>query len=109
MNNKPNINDCQDQYFECASECSTDDQECHDECVTDLKECDVPSDEDVHAKQKEQYYESYEVDTEGIIKEMLTLAALLGGTMERYDTLNSTGKSSKVIQIEYDVKHKNTT
>ena len=93
MDNKTN-NDCQDQYFECASECSTDDQECHDECVTDLKECDVPTPE----------------DTQGdLIAELLTIASLLGGTMERYETLNSTGKSSKVIQIEYDVKYKNTT
>ena len=43
-------------------------------------------------------------DDEGtLISEMLTLTALLGGRMERYDTYSSTGKTSKKIIIEYDV------
>ena len=44
-------------------------------------------------------------DDEGtLISEMLTLTALLGGRMERYETYSSTGKTSKKIIIEYDVK-----
>ena len=102
MDNKTN-NDCQDQYFECASECSTDDQECHDECIEDLKECDVP-------RPEEEIADAFNTPDKGdLIAELITIASLLGGTMERYQTLNSTGKSSKVIQIEYDVKYKNTT
>ena len=46
-------------------------------------------------------------DDEGtLISEMLTLTALLGGRMERYETLNSVGRSSKKIVIEYDIKVK---
>ena len=44
-------------------------------------------------------------DDEGtLISEMLTLTALLGGRMERYETYSSTGKTSKKIIIEYDVE-----
>ena len=44
-------------------------------------------------------------DDEGtLISEMLTLTALLGGRMERYDTYSSTGKTSKKIIIEYNVE-----
>jgi len=44
-------------------------------------------------------------DDEGtLISEMLTLTALLGGSMERYDTYSSTGKTSKKIIIEYNVE-----
>ena len=41
-----------------------------------------------------------------LISEMLTLTALLGGRMERYDTYSSTGKTSKKIIIEYNVEVK---
>ena len=44
-------------------------------------------------------------DDEGtLISEMLTLTALLGGKMERYETYSSTGKTSKKIIIEYNVE-----
>ena len=44
-------------------------------------------------------------DDEGtLISEMLTLTALLGGRMERYETYSSTGKTSKKIIIEYEVE-----
>ena len=47
-------------------------------------------------------------DDEGtLISELLTITALLGGKMERYETSNSTGISSKKIVIEYNVKKKN--
>ena len=38
-----------------------------------------------------------------LISEILQIAALLGGSVERTETLNSTGRSSKKIIIEYDV------
>jgi len=46
-------------------------------------------------------------DDEGtLIAEMLTLTSLLDGKMQRYETLNSVGRSSKKIVIEYDIKVK---
>ena len=45
------------------------------------------------------------IEDEGtLIAEMLVLTSLLGGKMERYDTVSSTGKTSKKIIIEYDVE-----
>ena len=37
-----------------------------------------------------------------LISELLTITALLDGEMQRYETLNSVGRSSKKIVIEYD-------
>ncbi len=46
-------------------------------------------------------------DDEGtLISEMLTLTSLVSGEMQRYETLNSVGKSSKKIVIEYDIEVK---
>ncbi len=42
------------------------------------------------------------------IADLLTLTALMGGTMTRYETLNSVGRSSKKIVIEYDVEERNS-
>lgn len=39
-----------------------------------------------------------------LIAELLTITALLGGTMERLQTSNSVGRRSKKIVIEYDVQ-----
>jgi len=36
--------DCNDEFFECQSECDINDQECNDECVTDLTNCDLDPD-----------------------------------------------------------------
>lgn len=109
-----NEKDCQDQYFECAGECSTDDKECHNECVTDLKECDIPAMQSNHwqpvSKSPIIDEDTTEYDSEGdLIAELLCITSELGGTMERIECLNSQGKSSKVIRIEYDVKHKDET
>ena len=41
-----------------------------------------------------------------LIAELLTITALLGGEMQRTETLDSSGKSTKRIIIEYDVKHR---
>ena len=44
------------------------------------------------------------MDEGELISEILQIAALLGGTATRTTTLNSTGRSSKKITIEYEVK-----
>lgn len=83
--------DCTDQYFDCDAECDINDQECKDECVTDLKECDINN-----------------VKDEGeLIAELLTITSLLGGKMQRLETSNSVGRTSKKIVIEYDIKQRN--
>ena len=41
---------------------------------------------------------------ERIIKRMEELASLLGGKMTKLTRANSMGKSSKVIEIEYDIE-----
>ena len=41
-----------------------------------------------------------------LIAELLIITAELGGRMERYETLNSVGRSSKKIVIEYDIEVK---
>ncbi len=41
-----------------------------------------------------------------IISELLTLTALLNGNMTRLETSNSTGRISKKIVIEYDIKQR---
>ncbi len=46
------------------------------------------------------------MDEGELISECLQIASLLGGTCERTNTLNSVGRSSKKITIEYDVKTK---
>ena len=42
------------------------------------------------------------------IADLLTLTTLMGGTMTRFETLNSVGRSSKKIVIEYDVEERNS-
>tara|TARA_B100000700_G_scaffold20481_1_gene19958 strand:+ start:5011 stop:5238 length:228 start_codon:yes stop_codon:yes gene_type:complete len=46
------------------------------------------------------------MDKGELISEILQIAACLGGSVERVETLNSTGRSSKRIIIEYDVENK---
>ncbi len=47
------------------------------------------------------------IEDEGeLISEILQIAALLGGNVERTQTLNSVGRSSKKIIIEYGVETK---
>tara|TARA_R100001510_G_C7505294_1_gene107248 strand:+ start:68 stop:223 length:156 start_codon:yes stop_codon:yes gene_type:complete len=46
-------------------------------------------------------------DDEGtLISELLTITALLDGQMQRYETLNSVGRSSKKIVIEYNIEER---
>ncbi len=47
------------------------------------------------------------MDKGELISEILQIAACLGGSVERLETLDSTGRSSKRIIIEYDVETKN--
>tara|TARA_B100000287_G_scaffold383408_1_gene389162 strand:- start:1876 stop:2058 length:183 start_codon:yes stop_codon:yes gene_type:complete len=51
-------------------------------------------------------FETMKEDEGTVIAEMLTLTSLLEGEMHRYTTYDSTGKTSKKIVIEYDVKNK---
>ena len=90
--------DCTDQLLECTSECAINDSECESECVEEYKECELPWEEDEQM--------TYEHDEGELISEILQIAALLGGSVERTNTLNSTGRASKKIIIEYDVKQK---
>ena len=46
------------------------------------------------------------MDRGELISELLQITAYLGGEMQRTTTLNSTGRSSEKIIIEYDVKQK---
>ena len=97
---KENEKDCTDQLLECTSECAPNDSECESECVEEYKECELPWEED-----EQMTYEN-EHDEGELISEILQIAALLGGSVERTQTLNSTGRASKKIIIEYDVKQK---
>ncbi len=49
---------------------------------------------------------SIQNDEGELIAEILCIAGELGGTVQRTSTLNSMGRSSKKIVIEYDVKTK---
>ena len=95
--------DCTDQLLECTSECAPNDSECESECVEEYKECELPWEEDEQMTYEDKH------DEGELISEILQIAALLGGSVERTETLNSTGRSSKKIIIEYNVKHKNET
>ena len=46
------------------------------------------------------------MDEGELVSECLQIASLLGGECKRTTTFDSTGRSSKKIIIEYDVKHK---
>ena len=82
--------DCAEEYFECVSECDINDTECEEVCVTDLKECDVPM---IKAESD-------------FIAELLVITGELGGNMQRLTTIDHSGRTSKKIVIEYDVKEK---
>ncbi len=95
--------DCTDQYFECVSECDINDTECETVCVEDLKECDLPWEEDEMTVEEDKFMEMNEGE---LVSELLQIAALLNGTCERSESLNSTGRSSKRITIEYDIQQR---
>jgi len=95
---KENEKDCTDQLLECTSECAINDSECESECVEEYKECELPWEEDEQM--------TYEHDEGELISEILQIAALLGGSVERTESFTSTGRTSKKIIIEYDIKQK---
>ena len=97
--------DCTDKLLECTSECDPTDTECKTECVEEYKECELPWEDELDGGNIQM---QEEVNDEGeLISEILQIAALLGGTAERTQTVNSTGRSSNKIIIEYNVT--NTT
>ena len=102
---KENEKDCTDQLLECTSDCAPTDTECKTECVEEYKECELPWEEDEQMTYEEDKF--MDMDEGELISEILQIAALLGGSVERTQTLNSTGRASKKIIIEYDVKNKN--
>ena len=101
---KENEKDCTDQLLECTSDCAPTDTECKTDCVEEYKECELPWEEDEQMTYEEDKF--MEHDEGELISEILQIAALLGGSVERTQTLNSTGRASKKIIIEYDVKQK---
>ena len=121
-----NEKDCTDELIECTTECDTNDKECHDECIEEYHECDISKEftaDDVqqcitdgtdykdcvdHMVATNDFEEpTTALLPEGdLIAELLTITALLGGEMQRTETINSSGKSTKRIIIEYDVKHR---
>jgi len=127
MNNEQE-KDCTDQLTECHVSCEPDDKECISECIEEYHECDISQEftsEDVEqcvtdgtdykdcvdhmvaTMPNNNWKQEEPIDNEGeLIAELLCITGELGGTMERLETLNSTGQSSKVIKIVYDVKQK---
>ena len=100
---KENEKDCTDQLLECTSECAPNDSECESECVEEYKECELPWEEDEQMTYEDRIMEHDEGE---LISEILQIAALLGGSVERTESFTSTGRTSKKIIIEYDVKQK---
>lgn len=116
--------DCTDELMECTTQCDTHDKECHEECVEEYHECDISKEftaDDVQqcitdgndykdcvdhmvATTPMDNVPSIEYDEGEIIAEILTLTALLNGKCTRSNTLNSVGRSSKKITIEYDIQ-----
>ena len=93
-------NDCTDELMNCTTECDTNDKECHDTCIEEYHDCEIPGEHDIHP------LNDMNVDEGEIIAELLTLTSLLNGKCTRTETLNSVGRSSKRIIIEYDVRTK---
>ena len=98
--------DCTDKLLECTTECDPTDTECKSDCVEEYKECDLPWEDDVQMTYEEDKF--MEMDEGELVSELLQIASLLGGTVERTQTLDSTGRSSNKIIIEYNVTNTTT-
>ena len=96
--------DCTDQLLECTSECAPTDTECKTECVEEYKECELPWEDEQQMTYEEDKF--MDMDEGELISEILQIAALLGGSVERTETLDSRGRSSKKIIIEYDIQRR---
>ena len=98
--------DCTDQLLECTSECDINDKDCEAECVEQYHECELPWEEQEMTTEEDKFMA---MDEGELISECLQIAALLGGTCERTTTLDSTGRESKKIIIEYDIQRRDKT
>ena len=102
-NAKDEEKDCTDQLLECTSECAPTDTECKTDCVEEYKECELPWEEEEMTSEEDKFMD---MDEGELISECLQIAALLGGTCTRTSTLDSTGRESKKIIIEYDIQQR---
>ena len=98
--------DCTDQLLECTSECAPTDTECKSECVEEYKECELPWEDEEVTTEEDKFMH---MDEGELISECLQIAALLGGTCTRSETLDSSGRASKKIIIEYDIQRRDKT
>ena len=96
--------DCTDQLLECTSECSPNDTECETVCVEEYKECELPWEDEQQMTYEEDKF--MHMDEGELVSECLQIAALLGGTCTRSETLDSSGRASKKIIIEYDIQRR---
>ena len=94
--------DCTDQLIECTSECDINDKDCEADCVEQYHECELPWEEEMTTEEDK----FMAMDEGELISECLQIAALLGGTCERTTTLDSTGRESKKITIEYAIQRR---
>ncbi len=97
--------DCTDQLIECTSECDVNDKDCEADCVEQYHECELPWEEEMTTEEDK----FMDMDEGELISECLQIAALLGGTCTRTSTLDSTGRESKKIIIEYDIRRRDKT
>ena len=130
-----NEKDCTDQLTECHVSCEPEDKECIEQCIEEYHECDIsqeftPQDVEQCITDGTDYKDCVDhmvatmpnnnwkqvtteedkfmdMDRGELISELLQITALLGGEMTRESTLNSTGRQSKRIVIEYDVSQNN--
>ena len=98
--------DCTDQLLECTSDCAPTDTECKSECVEEYKECELPWEDEEVTTEEDKFMH---MDEGELISECLQIAALLGGTCTRSETLDSSGRASKKIIIEYDIQRRDQT
>ena len=105
-NEKENEKDCTDQLLECTSECAPNDSECESECVEEYKECELPWEDEEVTTEEDKFMH---MDEGELVSECLQIAALLGGTCTRSETLDSSGRASKKIIIEYDIQRRDKT
>ena len=105
-NEKENEKDCTDQLLECTSECAPTDTECKSECVEEYKECELPWEDEEVTTEEDKFMH---MDEGELVSECLQIAALLGGTCTRSETLDSSGRASKKIIIEYDIQRRDKT
>ncbi len=131
-----NEKDCTDQLTECHVSCEPNDKECIEQCIEEYHACDIskeftPEDVEQCITDGNDYKDCVDhmvatmpnnnwrqvtteedkfmdMDRGELISECLQIAALLNGTCTRLECSDSTGRQSKKIVIEYDVREKNS-